>query len=251
MLPSVAFCCVALWSRKDTTTATVRQSRDMWGWGAAGTRISAQTLHLGVPAAPLHALSIGVHGPSLRANTRFAPTCIVYRCPWPIAAGEHKVRPYVRCLSVSMAHRCGRTRGSPLRALSIGVQGSSLRANTRFAPTCIVYRCPWPIAAGEHEVRPYMHCLSVSMTCNLPRCLPMCSRGMTNGHYANHKHPLRAGYPLGAVAPGRSEGAETVRPVSAQKGIGISSDERFLQKRMHMNGFCEQVAHPWTIIGSP
>jgi len=229
MLPSVAFCCVALWSRKDTTTATVRQSRDMWGWGRY---------------------------PDLSTNAAFgcaccAPTCIVYRCPWPIAAGEHKVRPYVRCLSVSMAHRCGRTRGSPLRALSIGVQGSSLRANTRFAPTCIVYRCPWPIAAGEHEVRPYMHCLSVSMTCNLPRCLPMCSRGMTNGHYANHKHPLRAGYPLGAVAPGRSEGAETVRPVSAQKGIGISSDERFLQKRMHMNGFCEQVAHPWTIIGSP
>jgi len=168
MLPSVAFCCVALWSRKDTTTATVRQSRDMWGWGRY---------------------------PDLSTNAAFGCTCC--------------------------------------------------------APTCIVYRCPWPIAAGEHEVRPYMHCLSVSMTCNLPRCLPMCSRGMTNGHYANHKHPLRAGYPLGAVAPGRSEGAETVRPVSAQKGIGISSDERFLQKRMHMNGFCEQVAHPWTIIGSP
>jgi len=96
---------------------------------------------------------IGVGGcdmASVRANTRFAPTSMVRRCPRrTIGHG------------VAMWHRCGRTRGSPLHPLSVGAYGAplamvlqcgfgaggcdmaSVRANTRFAPTSMVRRCIW------------------------------------------------------------------------------------------------------------
>ncbi len=86
---------------------------------------------------------IGVGGcdmASVRANTRFAPTSMVRRCPRrTIGHG------------VAMWHRCGRMRGSPLHRWSVGAYG---------APLATALQCG--IGVGEHEVRPYIHCPSVS-----------------------------------------------------------------------------------------